>query len=238
MSRQFSRTLKVVIIVHAVLLLLVFSRSGIARLFEPEPELIIPVEFVVDVSPAMPDINDVIPDVTEFEPEPILEPIPDPEPEAIPEPQAVLEPKPEPKPKPPKRKKIKISKTRVNSSNASKQKRLSAAEIKKLLDKGARAGDHTSIPDEDARCMDIIKRTLDSVWDQPSSEAAGDSIAVLQLKFSGNSRISSGKLYRKSGNVALDSSVSRITQNIQHINGLTPDFIRRHPSVTISFSVD
>ena len=232
MGRQFSRTLKVVIIVHAVLLLLVFSRSGIARLFEPEPELIIPVEFVVDVSPAISDISDVMPDIPEFEPEPI------PEPNTIPEPQAVSESKPEPKPKPFKRKKIKISHTPVNRSNSSKQKCLSEAEIKKLLDKGALAGDHTSIPDEDARCMDIIKRTLTAVWDQPSSEVAGDSIAVLQLKFSTDSRISSGKLYRKSGNAALDSSVARITENIQKINGLTPDFIRRHPSVTISFSVD
>ena len=231
MSRQFSRTLKFVVIVHAVLFLLLFSRSGIARLLEPKPELIIPVEFVVDVSPAMPDISDVLPDIPE--PEPIPESIPEP----IPEPQAVPEPRPDPpKPKPPKRKKIEISRKRVN--RGSKQKRLSEAEIKKLLDMGALAGDHTSIPDEDSRCMAIIKRKLDSVWDQPSAEAAGDSIAVLQLKFTGDGRISSGKLYRKSGNIVLDSSVSSIVGNVQRIHGLTPNFIRRHPSVTISFSVD
>lgn len=242
MSRKFSRTFKVVIMAHAVLLLLIFSRSGIARLLEPEPELVIPVEFVVDVSPAMPDVDDVLPDIPEPDPMPetIPEPAPIPEPQAVPEPDPKPKPEP-PKPKPPKRKQIEVSKkriTRSSNSNRPKKNLLSEAEIKKLLAQGARAGDYTSIPDEDTRCLAMIKRTLDAVWDPPSAEAAGDSIAVLQLKLSGNGRISSGKLFRKSGNAALDSSVSSIVGNVQKITGLTPDFIRRHPSVTISFCVD
>jgi len=237
MGRRFSKTFKVVAIVHAVLLLLIFSRSGIVRLLESEPELVIPVEFVVDVSPAMPDVGDVLPDIPE--PEPIPETIPEP-PAPIPEPDPAPNTEP-PKPKPPKRKKIKVSNkriTRSSNSNRPKQTRLSAAEIKKLLAQGARPGDYTSVPDENARCLAMIKKTLDAVWDQPSAEAAGDSVAVLQIKLSGNGRVSGGKLTRKSGNAALDNSVLRIAGNVRRIPGLTPNFIRRHPSVTISFTVD
>lgn len=236
MSRQFSKTFKAVLIVHLVILLLVFSRSGIARLLEPKPELVTPVEFVVDVSPDMPDVSKVLPDLHEPAPEP--EPIAEPDP--IPEPQVV--PKPDPKPpvvhKHRKRKKIKISHTRITRSNKPNHNRLSQAAINKLLAQGALAGDHTSIPDKDSRCLAIIKRTLDSVWDQPSAEAVGNSVAVLQINLASNGRVSNGKLSRRSGNAALDSSVLSIVDNVNRITGLTPDFIRRHPSVTISFTVD
>ena len=115
---------------------------------------------------------------------------------------------------------------------------LSKAEIQKLLDMGAKAGDYTSVPDEDARCLSVIKNTLHTVWDQPAAEDVGDAVAVLQIKLSAGGNVSGGRLHRKSGNAALDSSVLRIAGNIRRIHGLTPDFIRRHPSVTISFSVD
>ena len=217
MSEQFSKTFRVVTGVHV-------------GLFEPEPDTIIPVEFVVDVTPPMPDVDELLPPVAEPEPEVLPEPDP---PATIPEP----DPAP-PKPKP--RKKIEVSKKRITRSNAPKtpkRNKLSEEEIRKLLAAGAKAGDHTSIPDEDQRCFALIKNTLHAVWDQPKAEAVGDAEAGLRITLEPGGRIRSSKLHRKSGNPVLDASVQHVGDTVQRIHGLSADFIRRHPTLTITFCV-
>jgi outer membrane biosynthesis protein TonB len=228
MSQQFSRTLKVVTGLHVGIVLMLLFHSGIVRLFEPKPEMIIPVEFVVDVTPPMPDVNELLPPVAEPEPEP------EPEPPAI-----IPEPTPAP-PKPKPHKKIEVSRKKITRSNAPKKPKrntLTEEEIRKLLAAGAKPSDHTSIPDEDQRCMALIRNTLHAVWDEPTAEAAGSAETELRITLDPGGHIRSSKLHRRSGNVALDSSVQRVADSVQRIHGLSADFIRRHPTVTISFSV-
>ena len=228
MSQQFSRTLKVVTGVHVGLILLLLFHSGVVRLFEPKPDLIVPVEFVVDVTPPMPDVDELLPPVAEPEPEPEPEP-----------PATIPEPTPAP-PKPKPRKKIEVSRKKITRTSGQKKPQknpLSQEEIQKLLDLGAKPSDHTSVPDEDSRCYALIKNTLHAVWDQPNAEAAGAAKAELQITLEPGGRIRSSKLSRRSGNPTLDTSVQRVADSVQRIHGLSADFIRRHPSVTISFSV-
>ncbi len=210
---------------HVGVVLLLLFHSGIVRLFEPKPEVVVPVEFVVDTTPLMPDVSEVLPDMSEPETEP------EPEPQTIPE--------PEPKPRP--RKKIEVSRKKITRSNApkpKKQKQLSEEEIRKLLAAGAKPSDHTSVPDEDARCFSIIKDALHAAWEQPSAEAAGDAVAVLRITLGRDGTVKRSDLHKSSGNPALDSSVKAVGINIHRIHGLTGDFIRRHSSVTVSFTVD
>lgn len=228
---RFSRTFKIVAGIHLGLVVVVCFHSGIVHLFEPQPAVITPVEFVVDVTPPMPDVEEVLPDV----PAPTSEP----EPESIPEPESMPEPKPKPKPKP--RKKIEVSRKRVTRSNQPQPKprnRLSKAEIEKLLAEGAQPSDHTSIPDESARCLALIKQTLYAVWEQPSREAATGAEAVLRLHLGPSGRVSDGALQRRSGNATLDASVMRVAESVQRIHGLSGAFIRRHPTVTVAFTVE
>ena len=228
MSQQFSRTLKVVTGAHVGIVLLLLFHSGIVRLFEPKPEMVIPVEFVVDVTPPMPEVDELLPPVAEPEPEP------EPEPSAL-----IPEPSPAPpKPKPPR--KIEVSRKKITRSNAPKTPKknpLSEEEIRKLLAAGAKPGDHTSIPDEDSRCYALIKNTLHAVWDQPSTAAAEGAEAELRITLDRDGRIRSSKLHRKSGNSVLDASVQRVADRVQRIHGLSADFVSRHPSVTVAFSV-
>jgi TonB family protein len=86
--------------------------------------------------------------------------------------------------------------------------------------------------------MAVIKNTLYSLWDQPAKEDVGSAVAVMKLQLGGGGRVTRAVLSRRSGNAALDDSVERAASDIRRIRGLTPGFIRRHPSVTISFSVD
>jgi outer membrane biosynthesis protein TonB len=182
---QPTKTFKVVAGVHIGVIVVAFFHSGVVHLFEPKPEITHPIEFVVDVTPPMPDVGEVLPDIPEPEftpPAPIPEPIPTPIPEPIPVPAPAPKPPPKRKPRPP----IKVSRTKVRRSGAPKrpkQKQLSEAEIQKLLAEGATAGDYTSIPDEDSRCLAQIQKTLYAAWVQPSSEAAGGAVALLSVAF-------------------------------------------------------
>ncbi len=226
MSRQFNRTAKIVTGIHVGIVFVLFFHSGIMRLIEPKPEVMVPIEFVVDTTPPMPDVSELLPP----EPEPEPEILPPPVPQAIPEPA----PTPKPKRKIEKGRRIK----RNNAPESPPKKKLSAEEIQKLLDMGAKPSDHTSIPDEDTRCLAIIRDVLHSAWQQPSAEAAGDSIAVLRIKLGRDGSVRSSDLQKPSGNPALDSSVRDVGNAVKRIHGLTSGFIGRHPSVTVSFTVD
>lgn len=237
---QPTKTFKVVAGAHIGIVVVAFFHSGVVHLFEPKPEITHTIEFVVDVTPPMPDVGEVLPDIPEPEftpPAPIPEPIPAPIPEPIPVPAPAPEPPPKPKPRPP----IEVSRKKVRRSDApkrAKQKQLSEAEIQKLLAQGATAGDYTSIPDEDSRCLALIQKTLYAAWVQPSSEAAGGAVALLNVAFDPSGRVRSCKLQSPSGSAALDASVQQMAQSMTRIHGLTPDFVRRHATVSVSFTVE
>ncbi len=243
---QPTKTFKVVAGVHIGVIVVAFFHSGVVHLFEPKPEITHPIEFVVDVTPPMPDVGEVLPDIPEPEftpPAPIPEPIPSPvpAPKPIPEPIPIPVPAPKPLPKPKPRPPIEVSRRKVRRSDApkrAKQKRLSEAEIQKLLADGATAGDYTSIPDKDSRCLALIQKTLYAAWVQPSSEAAGGAVALLNVAFEPGGRVRSCKLQSPSGSAALDASVQQVAQSITRIHGLTPDFVRRHATVSVSFTVE
>ena len=237
MSQDFNKTFKIVTGIHVGIVALAICYGGIDRLLKPKPEIVVPVEFLVDVTALMPDVTAVLPDIPEFEPEPPA-PIPEPIPEPVVVPEKVTPPKPPPVRK---KKQIEVSRKKVRRSNAPKPPKtptLSEAEIRKLLADGAKASDRTSIPDEDSRCFALIRDTLHAVWDQPSAEAAGDDVVVLCINLERDGRIRSMTLQRKSGNSALDDSVLQVASNVQRIQGLTPEFIQRHSSMTVSFRVD
>jgi hypothetical protein len=233
MSQEFNKTFKIVTGIHVGIVALAVFYGGINRLLEPKPELVTPVEFFVDVTPMMPDGVDMFQDIAELEPEPMPE---------IPEPVVIPEKVTPPKLTPVRKKKIiKVSRKKVTRSNKPKTPKkptLTEAEIRKLLAAGATRSDHTSIPDEDSRCFALIKDTLHAVWDQPSAEAAGHDVAVLKISLERDGRIRGMTLHQKSGNAALDNSVQQVAKHVQRIHGLTPDFIKRHSSMTVSFSVD
>ena len=239
MEPQFSKIFKRVLIAHVLVFVLFMGHSVIARLLEPKQEIVVPVEFMVDVRPPMPDnVADMLPDTEpERPPEPVEPPHTEPE---IPDPAPVAPPPP-PKKKPRKRPEIEISKKRITRTLGGKtasSKQLSSKDIEKLLAAGAVAGDHTSIPDEDSRCMAVIKNTLYALWDQPAREDVGNASAVMKLRFGSGGSVSRAFLSKRSGNSALDSSVERVADDIRRIRGLTAGFLKRHPTVTISFSVD
>jgi len=219
--------------IHLALLAVFMSWGCVSRWFHPAPLPAIPVEFIVDVTPSMPDAglgDQALPD-------PVPVPDPAPIPDLIPDP-------PKPKPDPPKPKpekpKIEVSRTRVVRTvgdAAPKANPLSEDEIRRLLALGATAGDRTSVPDEDSRGLALIKTTLDTLWQKPSKAAAGDAEAFLRIWIEPDGSISKAELSRRSGNPELDASVEEVGRQVRRIHGLPPDFIRRRSPVTVAFTV-
>jgi hypothetical protein len=149
-------------------------------------------------------------------------------------------PEPTPEPERPKPNPIEVSRQKVTRVPDNKPKTIPLTEeqIRKLLEQGAKPSDHTSIPDEDSRCLELIRQTLYGAWVQPSAEEAGSSVALATLKLAGDGIVVSHDLSRPSGNTAVDGTVRQALAAVKRIPGLTPAFVARHGSVTVSFKVE
>lgn len=212
--------------VHIGLLVLLFLYGFLGGCFHSEPDRVIPVEFMVDVRPAAEE-----PESTAVEPEPEEEPD-EPEPE----------PEPEPDPRPPRQ--IQVNTNRVvrrlpeETQSTGAESQLTQEQIREMLAAGAVAGDRTSIPDEDARGLAIIRNALFAIWETPSRGAVGDAEAIMELRLGAGGVVESARIIQASGNSTLDESVEAVGDRIGRIHGLPSGFVDRRSRVTIAFSVE
>jgi len=221
------RVFRVVSVVHATVILVLFCYGFLSGCFRRPPDRVIPVEFLVDVRPAAPA---PVPDP------PMPAPVPDP-PEPAPTPPA---------PRPPRE--IQINTNRVVRQARPRQAApvaaspnpLSAEEIARLLSEGATASDRTSIPDADGRGLALIRKTLYAAWEgsAPARAAVGDAEATLELQLGAGGLVQAVRLIGPSGSPELDASVLQVAERIGRIHGLPPGFVERRPRVTITFSVE
>ncbi len=221
------RILKRVAGVHAAVVVVLMSYGFLSGCFRKPPDVVIPIEFLVDVRAAEPV-------AAERMPEPVRRPRPDPVPDPVVPPE------------PPRRREIQVNTNRVvrrtdppaTPPPATPQPTLSQEEIRRLLAAGAQASDRTSIPDEDQRGLAIIRSALYAVWQPPSKASAGDAEAVLMLRLEPDGSVRSAALSRRSGNEVLDRSVEQVGEQVRRIHGLPPGFASRRAQVTIAFTVE
>ncbi|MFC1498507.1 TonB C-terminal domain-containing protein [Verrucomicrobiota bacterium] len=215
MDNRFVRYFKIVAAVHVGILLVLFVSSMWNKFFHRKARIEIPVEFVVQVSHASDE-------------ESVRKPIPKDNPKDVSEPAIKIKKTP-----------IKRSTERVKQpKRGSSSSQLTAEQIKKLLAQGAKPADHTSVPDENTRQLEVVRRALYDAWVQPSAEEAGDAVAEIVIQLQGDGTITKRALKKKSGNEAIDASVMQAVNSVNRINGLSSDFIRRYSQITISFKVE
>lgn len=137
-------------------------------------------------------------------------------------------PKPGPKPPVP------------TSPRPPKVKPLSAAEIARALSAGARPGDTNSLPaNENERCVGVIYRACREEWEQESfTWYPGLRAGIVEITFSSNrtGAISKWRLVGKTGSAEVDNTITRAMNRLKKIPGLTPDFIKAYPKVTVEFA--
>lgn len=211
MNSRFFHYLKIVAAVHVGVVVVLMVVSGWRGFPRKKSAVMVPVEFVVEV-PAPPAV------VHEQVPENALE-----------------QESKQSREKPIERSHTKI---RRKSDGKPSQRQLSQEEIRKLLAKGARAGDHTSIPGDDTRYFEIVRQTLYKAWAQPSAEEVGDAVAEVSIRLRRDGQIIDRNMERESGNAVMDASVMEAVNSVQRITGLSSAFLIRHEAITVSFKVE
>ncbi len=255
---RFTRCFFVVAAVHAALIFVIIVCPEVWRLFRKPKPLIVPVEFLVEVpgspeppgtevrsEPSPPEPKPEIPKPKPPTPRPPKEDKPKP-PEPKPEPDAAsAKPKPEPKPDAVKpgpvkveRSTTKVKRTLTRYSAKPQASKLTAEQIQKLLDMGAKPSDRTQIPDEDSRGLDLIRRTLYEAWVQPEMPVAASPVAEVELVLDRTGGIRSWRILKGSGSAEFDASVRAALQQVSRINGLTSSFLDRFSRVTVAFRLE
>lgn len=195
-------------------------------------------------------------------PTPAPEPPPTPEPkvEAVErieepkkEPPKKTEPKPTPKPEPPKKpKKTKeqLAKERAERlaairnavkpgeaprNNGKTEKR--PTNWKELLNQGYRPGATNQIAaNESQRCNSLIRNAFYAKWDSPPwTDTLGE--MLLSVQFGPGGQVKGYKLVKSSGDRTADNTVLAAASQVRSVPGLTYDFIKQNPTVTVRFIV-
>jgi len=117
-------------------------------------------------------------------------------------------------------------------------KKLSAEEIQRMLRMGAKAGTQNIIPEEDVMMLIKIKDAFYDAWTQPPAAAAGNAEVLVQVRFKTDGTVLGFDVVQKSGLAEMDDSVRRAAASVDRVYGLSPSFLARKSTITISFKVE
>ena len=118
----------------------------------------------------------------------------------------------------------------------SRDKPLSQAEIMKALAAGRKFGaSNQLVANEEQRCVSLITRRFYECWtDFNWSENLRP--VLLTVKFGGGGKILGYRIVQSSGDAKVDESVLSAAKRADHVSGLSADFLKRYPEVTISMT--
>ena len=230
-------------------------------------ETVIPIDLTVVVNENLEGEENEPPPLSKPEPEPPKPPEPPPPPppkveEKVEAVEEVVEKKPDPpkeKPKPPEKTKEELMKERMEKMRQSakvvktpvkievknkpsgngrtERQTMSEAEIRKLLDQGYKPGTTTQLAaNEEQRCISLIREAFYAKWVRP---AWNDTLKemLLEVQFDLNGRVKGYRLTKSSSDSAADATVRQAASLVNTVHGLSTDFLRQNPTVTIRFKV-
>jgi TonB family protein len=195
-------------------------------------------------------------------------PKPPPDEKDIPEPEKPKPPKEEPKPKPPapkppkpepkKPNKIEVSKKLVRRQPTSQRRsKLTAEELQRLLDRGARTGSKATLSDDDLRralnsdmrfspgnpmsqellYLEMVRQALYKSWNQPASLGVAGLVTQMEITVQPNGTILGSRVLAGSGNRVMDDSVVRAVQSVRRIYGVPASFFEGHRRIRVAFEL-
>lgn len=180
------------------------------------------VEFTIAVDPVEEEVEESLPEEPQVKE--IKTPPPKPDDIAPPTP-------PKPKQQKPRRKEIKkgkrIKKDVKTNVKPKEKQTLSDAEIRKLLDKGARIGERTSLPkNEISLNASILKNRFYDAWMPPPREASGYRPAVVIFKINRDGSLHSARITQSSGSKEYDESCLEAIRSVGRVSDLSSQFIK------------
>ena len=197
----------------------------------------------------------------EAEPPPPLPEPPEPAPAPRPEPRPTPAPRPEPKPEAKPRQEAKkapeepkwkatlakdtkkgkrvgpVTSGRKDRTRAPTAKALSAAEIQRLLNAGARPGNKNQIPTNEAsRCYGVIQRAFREACEWLEASPTGEA-PILKVTFGAGGAVRGVALLQSSGDRAFDEQVLAACRRVKRVDGLPDGFLRQLDYVKIRVDV-
>ena len=197
-------------------------------------------------------------------PEPKPEPKPQPKPKPEPKPTPAPAPKPEPKPAPKAEPKQEVKKEpekpkwkatsakdikkgkrvgpvtsgRKDRTRAPTAKALSAAEIQRLLNAGARPGNRNQVPPSKAsRCYGAIQQVFRAACAGLEASPTGEA-PILKVTFGAGGTVRGVALLQSSGDRAFDAQVlAACRKKVRRINGLSSGFLDQQEYVEVRVDV-
>ena len=118
----------------------------------------------------------------------------------------------------------------------SRDKPLSQAEIMKALAAGAKFGASNQLAaNEEQRCVSLISQRFYECWtDFNWSENLRP--VLLSVKFGGGGKIIGYRIVQSSGDPKVDQSVLAAAKRADHVSGLSAEFLKKYPEITISMT--
>lgn len=266
MDGHSGRTIGFAVAANAVIFALLGSVSFNGCLSAQRQEDIIPMDFVVVTEENAADVLAETPnDAVEPEPQPQPEPAPPPPPPP-PDPEPAPAPKPEPQPAPapekPKAepqkapekpkwkavsaKEIKIGKRvgpvtsgKKDKTKAATARKLSEAEIRRLLAAGARPGNKNQVPPNEAsRCYGVIARAFREACEGTLEASPTGRAPKLRVSLAAGGAVKGITVAESSGDRAFDAQVLAACRQVRRIAALPESFLEAYTSVTIRVDVE
>jgi len=133
---------------------------------------------------------------------------------------------------------VKIEVKNKPSGNGKTEKQnMTQAEIEKLLNQGYKPGTTTQLAaDENQRCISLIREAFYARWNRPPWTSELKEM-LLEVKFDMNGRVKGYRLTKSSGDAKADATVTQAASLVHMVSGLSTDFLRANPQITIRFKV-
>lgn len=274
-GQNYTTELFLVTVCHGLLIGAIIAASFIHGCDAPVSDLNSPMELIVEAPP-----NDSSPIPTELAqppPEPMPDKVPDKQVEekqevTPPDPDEVQLVKPKVKDKekkkpdvkpvaPPKQdsktSKIKISTTKVKRPLPSGKGKLTAEEVRKLLDRGAKIGNKPTLSEADMRrllnsdsrfgegsavtqefiVLDMVRQAMYRAWNQPTDIGIAGLVTRVELSFSPDGTIEGSRILSSSGNKTMDASVMRAVGSVRRVSGLPAGYLASHRRIPVAFEL-
>ncbi len=214
------------------------GQAGAAAEAEPPPPLPEPPAPRPEPKPPLPAPPPPLP-APRPEPKPRQEAKPEPEPRQEPKPRQEAKTKTKKAPEEPKWKATLAKDTkkgkcvgpvtsgRKDRTKAPTAKALSAAEIQRLLNAGARPGNRNQVPPNEAsRCYVIIQRVFREACTGLEASPNGEA-PILKVTFGAGGTVRGITVAKSSGDRAFDAQVLAACRRVKRVDGLTDGFLRK-----------
>ena len=225
--RYRASSVKRVVIAHLVVIGLALLIPLVSGLFKPKPPETIAINLAVGAPPTeAPDPQPTPPEVTPQPPDP-----PPREPDPPPPPR-----EPEPRPRNPV---IKQNGRRVTIDRQRPKPNVPNVDdaLRDLTEVRPDQLSTGPVTDESAEYAKIYQAMM-AGWIRPVRDETGKVVAQLTIRLGAGGAIVGSQLSRPSGNAQMDASVRAVPARVGRIPGLSSEFIRKHPSITIDYVHD